>query len=145
MFRRKTASATYKPAPPLEPEINVTPLVDVVLVLLIIFMVIAPNLQEGTPVLLPEVQATDDKAKTEGTEVVLAADGTLYLDDTALERDQLMAALQVLLKEQPDKPLVVKADATLPYGDVRNVFASVQRLGFRNVSMKVAARKPEAT
>ena len=118
---------------------------DVVLVLLIIFMVIAPNLQEGTPVLLPEVNATDDKAKTEGTEVVLAADGTLYLDDTALEREQLMAALQLLLQEQPDKPLVVKADATLPYGEVRNVFASVQRLGFRNVSMKVAARKPEAT
>jgi biopolymer transport protein TolR len=142
MSRRRNATATSsKPASQPEPEINVTPLVDVVLVLLIIFMVIAPNLQEGTPVVLPEVKATDEKAKTEGIEVVVDGSGSLFLDDTPITRDALLEALRELRLAKPDKPLVVKADAKLPYGRVREVFADIQRLGFRNVSMKVAARK----
>jgi biopolymer transport protein ExbD/biopolymer transport protein TolR len=147
MASRRIATATSsKPAAPPEPEINVTPLDDVVLVLLIIFMVIAPNLQEGTPVVLPEVKTTDEKAKTEGIDVVIDGAGALYLDDQLVTREALLDALRELHGSKPDKPLVVKADAKLPYGRVREVFADVQRLGFRNVSMKVAARKdPEET
>jgi biopolymer transport protein TolR len=147
MSSRRTATATSsRPAGQPEPEINVTPLVDVVLVLLIIFMVIAPNLQEGTPVVLPEVKSTDEKAKTDGIEVVVDGTGSLFLDDQPVTRDALLDALRELHTAKPEKPLVVKADAKLPYGRVREVFADVQRLGFRNVSMKVAARKdPEET
>lgn len=144
MASRRTAPATSsRPAAPPEPEINVTPLVDVVLVLLIIFMVIAPNLQEGTPVVLPEVKTTDEKAKTEGIDVVVDGTGALYLDDEPMTREVLLERLRELRDAKPDKPLVVKADAKLPYGRVREVFADVQRLGFRNVSMKVAARKEQ--
>ena len=141
MFRRKNASATSRPEAPLEPEINVTPLVDVVLVLLIIFMVIAPSLQEGTPVVLPEISTPDDKPKPETTEVVLTADGTMFLDDVQTSREDVLATLTRVREANPEKPLVLKADATLPYGEVREVFASFQRLGFRNVSMKVAKRR----
>lgn len=146
MFRRKTASATSsRPAaqPETTPEINVTPLVDVVLVLLIIFMVIAPNLQEGTPVMLPEVSEPDPKPKPEVTEVVLSASGAMYLDDVETPKERVLEELVKIREAKPEKPLVLKADATLPYGQVREVFASFQRLGFRNVSMKVAARRGE--
>lgn len=141
MSRRKNASATSKPEAPLEPEINVTPLVDVVLVLLIIFMVIAPNLQEGTPVVLPEISTPDDKPKPEIIEVALTADRRLFLDDVETSREEVLGALTKAREATPDKPLVLKADAALPYGEVRELFASLQRLGFRNVSMKVAKRR----
>ncbi len=145
MRQRKIATATSsRVAEPPKPEINVTPLVDVVLVLLIIFMVIAPNLQEGTPVLLPEVGHPDEKKRENVLEVVMTPDGRFLMDDVELDKDAMLSAVRQQRVESPDRDLVLKADAKLPYGAVREVFASLSKSGFRNVSLKVASRKEES-
>ena len=95
---KKSASATFtRSVKQPEPEINVTPLVDVVLVLLIIFMVIAPNLQEGTPVVLPEIDAVDEEKHEDTIEVAMTADGKLWLEDE--ERTPLVADRAEALEE----------------------------------------------
>ena len=130
-----------QPAP--EPEINVTPLVDVVLVLLIIFMVIAPNLQSGVPVELPELAAVDKTTREQAIEVVVDRDQALFLDDSRITREALLATLEHAAAQKTPKPVVIKADARLEYGVVRALFADVQRVGVRSVSMKVTSRKAE--
>ncbi len=137
----KTGSATFtKPAAQPRPELNVTPLVDVVLVLLIIFMVVAPSLQEGTPVTLPDVRNVDDAALQNPIEVVMTSDGKLWLDDRETSREAVLASLESSRRARRDRPLLLKADAQIPYGTVRDLFASIQRTGFRNVSLKVAGK-----
>ena len=138
---RKTASATFtRHVKQPEPEINVTPLVDVVLVLLIIFMVIAPNLQEGTPVVLPEILAPDKEKHENNIEVVMSADGKLWLDDKETTREAVLDTLTKTRESRPERVLILKADAALPYSTVRDMFASIQKTGFRNVSLKVSSR-----
>lgn len=140
----KTGPATpSKRAQQPEPEINVTPLVDVVLVLLIIFMVIAPNLQEGTPVLLPEVKQIDEDKLEDAVEVVLDAKGQFLLEDKALDKIQLFDTLAATRAQEPERPIVLKADAQLPYGAVREAFASLQKAGFGMVSLKVSSPEGE--
>lgn len=126
-----------------EPEINVTPLVDVVLVLLIIFMVIAPALQEGTPVVLPEIQQPDKEKFENPLEVVMTADGKLWMDDEESTREAVLASLEKTHQAKPERVLILKADAALPYATVREMFASIQGTGFRNVSLKVSSKKGE--
>ncbi len=141
---KKSASATFtRPVKQPEPEINVTPLVDVVLVLLIIFMVVAPNLQEGTPVVLPEIEAVDKEKYEDTIEVVMAADGKLFLDDEESTREAVLGELEKTHETRPERVLVLKADAQLPYSTVRDMFASIQKTGFRNVSLKVSTKNRE--
>jgi biopolymer transport protein TolR len=135
-----TAARSTRATPP-EPEINVTPLVDVVLVLLIIFMVIAPNLQEGTPVVMPEVRRVDEQPLEGALEVVLDANGQFHIDDAALSSVEMFESVAAARAVEPERPLVLKADAALPYGTVRDAFAALQRAGFGTVSLKVAAEK----
>ena len=124
-----------------EPEINVTPLVDVVLVLLIIFMVIAPSLQEGLPVLLPEATAVDTKKPDHKIEVVMTADGKLHFEENELEEEALLEAVRAAHERQADAAVVLKADASLPYARVREVFASLSKSGMKGVSLKVSTRR----
>jgi len=141
-IRSNTATAaTSKRAQQPEPEINVTPLVDVVLVLLIIFMVIAPNLQEGTPVVLPEVQKPDEEKLEDAVEVVLDAGGKFYLDDNEIDKATLFASLKAARAKDAELPIVLKADAGLPYGTVREAFVSLQKSGFVNVNLKVESKE----
>lgn len=113
--------------------------------LLIIFMVIAPNLQEGTPVVLPEVKAADEKAHEDVIEIVLTADGRYLLDEKELDHDALLGEVARLRGVHPDRILILKADAALPYAKVRDVFASLQQHGFKGVSLKVTTREKEAS
>ena len=123
-------------------EINIIPLVDVVLVLLIIFMVIAPALEHGERVELPSVLQPDkqQKGKLDPVTLTVAASGTLYLEKEALAADVLPGRLADLHAREPDRRVVLKGDGTLDYAKVRDVFTIVQNAGFTGVSLQVQKR-----
>ena len=133
-------SATRKSS--LTPEMNVTPLVDVVLVLLIIFMVVTPQLEAGAAVELPVAMNPDPENKNlEPTTVSLAANGSFFLDRKELTRDALVVELKTLHKSKPDAPVVLKADRGVAYQQVRGVFKAMQDIGFPGISLQVIDRQ----
>jgi biopolymer transport protein TolR len=125
------------------PEINVTPLVDVVLVLLIIFMVVAPRLETGAAVNLP---ALDNVAKKSPGQhkpltVSVTASGLLYLEDDVLLEAELGRELRDQHAQTPERKLVIKADKAARYGVVRKLFKSCQEAGFTGIALQVGERK----
>jgi biopolymer transport protein TolR len=125
-----------------EPEINVTPLVDVVLVLLIIFMVVTPALQEGEAVTLPEITQADPKAKDEDPiEVTIAVADRAVVGEERVLYPQVKGKLKELHKREPEKKVRLKVDERVPYKRVRETFANMQEIGFKGVSLKVTEKK----
>ena len=125
----------------LKPEINITPLVDVVLVLLIIFMVVAPQMEAGASVVLPSISNPDQgNGALEPTTVTLTKDGKLFFEKEELAEDVLVARLKVLHDTKPDARVVLKADTGLAYGKVRAMFKRCQELGFPGASLQVIDR-----
>jgi biopolymer transport protein TolR len=123
-------------------QINVTPLVDVMLVLLVIFMVTAPILQQGVSVNLPRVEAgalTGDEVQLV---VTVSTQGKIYLNDTAMALPELLTKLQAILRERPDRSVYLRADATVPYGDVMRVIGSIRQAGVHRLGM---VTEPPAT
>ncbi|MBL8954943.1 MAG: biopolymer transporter ExbD [Myxococcaceae bacterium] len=119
-------------------DINVTPLVDVVLVLLIIFMVVAPQLEAGVSVALPSIFNPDPgNAAMEPTTVTVTREGKLFFEKEPVELEALKEKLSKLHEQKPDTRLVLKADQSLGYGKVRTVFKACQDLGFPGVSLQV--------
>ena len=120
-------------------EINVTPLVDVMLVLLIIFMVTAPLIQQGVEVKLPEAKAKAIDAEEQKLVLSVRADRSLYLgtgDDAArVSLDRLEELLRANARAMKDRELYLMADRGLPYGFVVEVMATVQRAGIVNLGM----------
>jgi biopolymer transport protein TolR len=120
-------------------EINVTPLVDVMLVLLIIFMVTAPLIQQGIEVALPEVKAQAVKAEDQKLVLSIKADKSLWLgtDDkpARLTLPELEEKLKANARVARDRELYLMADRSLPYGFVVEVMAAVQRAGVTNLGM----------
>ena len=120
-------------------EINVTPLVDVMLVLLIIFMVTAPLIQQGVQVNLPEARAKAVSAEEQKLVLSVKADKTLWLgtseDAAKIPVDQLEEKLRANARAMKDKEIYLFADKTLPYGFIVEVMAAVQRAGVVNVGM----------
>jgi biopolymer transport protein TolR len=120
-------------------EINVTPLVDVMLVLLIIFMVTAPLIQQGVEVKLPEAKAEPVKAEEEKLILSVKGDKSIWLgagDQPArLSLDELEERLRLNARVRRDHELYLMADRTLPYGYVVEVMAAVQRAGVTNLGM----------
>jgi len=120
-------------------EINVTPLVDVMLVLLIIFMVTAPLIQQGVDVNLPEARAKPVEAEEQKLVLSIKADKTLYLgtseDAARVPFERLEEKLRANARAMKDKELYLHADKALPYGFVVDVMATVQRAGVLNVGM----------
>jgi len=134
------------------PEINVTPLVDVVLVLLIIFMVIAPALEHGERVELPGIMQPDknQKGKLDPITVTVGRSGAVYIEKTPTSLEVLPNELANLHAREPDRRVVLKGDGLLDYQKVRDVFAIVQNAGFSGVSLQVQKRgggkeEPEET
>lgn len=134
--RRSGSSLSKMSARPLTSDINVTPLVDVCLVLLIIFMVVTPLLQRGVPVNLP---TTDAPQKTPDTEkqlqVSVKADGTVYLGPLVIRKDQLEGELRKIHEATPDREIAVKGDRLVKYGAVLDVLKACREVGFQNVGL----------
>lgn len=117
-------------------DINVTPLVDVCLVLLIIFMVVTPMLQKGVPVNLP---VTEDPEKTPDTEkqlqISVKSDGSVYLGPNVVRKDQVESSLKEIYGRTPDREIAVKGDRLVKYGDVLDVLKACREVGFNDVGL----------
>jgi biopolymer transport protein TolR len=122
-------------------EINVTPLVDVMLVLLVVFMVTAPLLTVGVPVDLPQTQAPAINEPKEPTVITVNKDGAIFIQDTTIPIDGLVAKLQAITGSNPDAVLYVRGDKDINYGRVMEVMSLVSSAGFRKVSLVAEAPK----
>jgi biopolymer transport protein TolR len=116
-------------------EINVTPMVDVMLVLLIIFMVTAPLIQQGVKVNLPEARAAPVEAAEKKLVLSIDAQRRIYIGEAEVPVDELEKKLASNAKAQADKELYLHADRDVPYGVVVDVMAAAQRAGITNVGM----------
>ncbi|HTY56182.1 MAG TPA: protein TolR [Candidatus Binataceae bacterium] len=116
-------------------QINVTPLVDVMLVLLIIFMVTAPILQQGVQVNLPKVKAAALPGEEQQFVVSITRDNEIYLNDAKLSPADLTGKLQAIAAERPDRQVFIRADEQVSYGEVIRTMAAIKAAGIENVGM----------
>jgi len=116
-------------------QINVTPLVDVMLVLLVIFMVTAPILQQGVTVDLPSAQAGALSDKEPPHVVSVTRAGEVYLDDGRVDAAALADRLREVASAKADSQVFVRADQSVPYGEVVQVMAAIRAAGIRRVGM----------
>jgi len=116
-------------------NINVTPLVDVMLVLLVIFMVTAPILQQGVTINLPKVKAAALTGEEQELVVAVNRNGQVYLNDTLITLPELGPKLQAILKLRPDRQVFLRADQSVRYGDVMRVIATVKGAGVERLGM----------
>jgi biopolymer transport protein TolR len=116
-------------------EINVTPLVDVMLVLLVVFMVAAPLLTIGVPVDLPQTAAPPITDPTEPLVISIDGNGRIFIQDAVIETEALVPRLQAITDNNPDALLYVRADRSIDYGRVLEVMSLVSSAGFRKVSL----------
>jgi biopolymer transport protein TolR len=125
-------------------EINVTPFVDVMLVLLIIFMVAAPLMVVGVPVQLPETAANSlPSDEEEPLSVTIMADGTVMIQTTEVPRDTLVARLRAIATERDSTRVFLRADGAVPYREVMQVMGALNRGGFGNIGLVTEAGGPE--
>jgi biopolymer transport protein ExbD len=125
-------------------DINVTPLVDVVLVHLIIFMVVTPRLQRGQDVVLPRSRVVDKDAGG-GDPLILSitSDKRVWVDKDAYDEKGLEERLREEIVAQPTRPFLLKGDARVTVGDIRRVMATARKAGARGVRIAVEQVKPE--
>ncbi len=116
-------------------EINITPLVDVMLVLLIIFMVTAPMMTEGVNVDLPEVVAKSLDQSEKAVTISLEKDGKLSINSTTMTREIMIARLEKEFKLNPKQTILLAADNSVSYGRVVEVMADVKAAGFEQLGM----------
>ncbi len=130
--RGRRTGGQYRPMA----EINVTPFVDVMLVLLIVFMVAAPLLTSGVAVDLPQSEAKaipDEDNKP--IEITFAKDGKLYIGDSEMKEDRLKFQLQAMTEGQSDRRIYIRADQGLEYGRVMKVIGAINAAGFSKVAL----------
>jgi biopolymer transport protein TolR len=128
-------------------DINVTPLVDVMLVLLIVFMVAAPLLTVGVPVDLPKAQAPAINENKEPLVVTVNAEGAIYIQETPVDNDALVPRLVAITHDNPAADIYVRGDRTISYGRVLEVMSMIASAGFTKVSLiaEPPGAKPGAT
>lgn len=122
--------------------INVTPMVDVMLVLLVIFMVTAPLLTVGVEVDLPDTAATPVQGQDEPLAVTIDAAGTVYLQDTAVTIENLPARLAAVADAKPELRVFVRGDAGVAYGKVMEVVGIVDAAGLRRIALETEPLPP---
>ncbi len=124
-------------------EINVTPLVDVVLVLLIVFMVVTPMLQRGKDVLLPRAKVVDaDPGSGDPLVLSITSDRSVWIDKTPYDPAELEQRLRDEVAAQPTRPLLLKGDTRVTVSELRKVMAAARRAGARGV--RIAVEQVEA-
>ncbi|MEO5363525.1 MAG: protein TolR [Magnetococcus sp. DMHC-8] len=116
-------------------DINVTPMVDIMLVLLVIFMVTAPLLTQGVEVNLPSTHASPLPSKQEPLIITVSQDGTTYIEKTAQTTTQLIEKVTAIRKSNPDLPLFVRGDRKTPYGSVMLVMSQLQQAGVDRIGL----------
>ena len=128
-------------------EINVTPFVDVMLVLLVIFMITAPLLTVGVHVDLPETKASTIRGNDEPLAVSVDKDGKVYIQDSETTVDEIAAKLRAITSNNSDIRIFVRGDAGVNYGRVMEIMGVINAAGFRKVALiarQPGSRKPNA-
>ena len=131
----------------LQSDINVTPLVDVCLVLLIIFMVVTPLLQKGISVQLPTTDNPDKKPENANQKLLTVSLGTppiYYFESDRLAKQEFQQRLDELYQRAPQTEVIIKADQRLKYGEVKEVMKMTKEAGFQNVGL-IADKKVKGT
>ncbi len=116
-------------------EINVTPFVDVMLVLLVVFMITAPLLTVGVPIDLPEATASNLQGSEEPLTVSVNANGEIFLQETLVEPSELAARLLAISKNLKSRRIFVRGDRAVDYGTVMAVMGSLNAAGFNKVAL----------
>jgi biopolymer transport protein TolR len=125
-------------------EINVTPFVDVMLVLLIVFMVTAPLLTVGVPVDLPKSKAQALSQDREPLSVTVRRDGGIYLQNTRVSEDDLVPRLTAIAANGYDQRIFVRGDKSVDYGRVMQVMALISAAGFTHIGLVTDIAKPRS-
>ena len=129
--------------PDVKSDINVTPLVDVVLVLLIIFMVVTPMLQKGVNVVLPLTTNPDKKPDSENQLIVsVKSDSTIYIDTNWVPKTEFVTQMKEMYQRSPGKEIMIKGDSRLRYKDIKKVMDMINEAGYENVGL-ITERIPE--
>ena len=127
------------------PVMNVTPLVDVVLVLLIIFMVVIPALEQGLAIQLPGIKNVDEKkGSSEPYALSITREGSVYFEDQEVPFDQIQVRLKAAVRKEPQRRILLRGDRQAPYVKVRELYKMAQEVGFPGVSLKVNHRQDDA-
>jgi biopolymer transport protein TolR len=127
----RRAKGRYRPLA----EINVTPMVDVMLVLLIIFMVTAPLMTSGVSVDLPKTNAQPLNSDSEPLTVSIKADGSIFLQEQAVDVAELVAKLQAIAQNNAERRIFVRGDKDLAYGRIMEVMGTITQGGFTKVAL----------
>ena len=140
------ATATKRTSSRATPVMNVTPLVDVVLVLLIIFMVVIPAMQKGAQIDLPSIFHVDEESKgrADPVNLSLTRDGQIHLDTEVLAEATVEPRLREIHEAEPLRRVVLKGDRGVRYEEARTLFALCQKIGFPGVSLQVNERRDGA-
>ncbi|MDH3474535.1 MAG: protein TolR [Rhodospirillales bacterium] len=145
--RRRRAGGGYRPMS----DINVTPFVDVMLVLLIVFMVTAPLLTVGVPVDLPKTKAKALSQPEEPLVISINASGVVFIQETEVELDNLVPRLAAITENKPDTRIYLRGDRAVDYGRIMEVMTRVNTAGFTHLALvselprKDAAKKEAAS
>jgi biopolymer transport protein TolR len=145
--RRRRAGGGYRPMS----DINVTPFVDVMLVLLIVFMVTAPLLTVGVPVDLPKTKAKALSQPEEPLVISINSSGVVFIQETEVELDNLVPRLAAITENKPDTRIYLRGDRAVDYGRIMEVMTRVNTAGFTHLALvselprKDAAKKEAAS
>jgi biopolymer transport protein TolR len=116
-------------------DINMTPFIDIMLVLLIVFMVAAPLLTVGVPVDLPKTNAAPLEAQKDPLFVTVRADGAVYVQETAVDMDRIVPLLIAVTENNPEARIFVRGDAAINYGKMLQVMGTMSAAGFKKVGL----------
>jgi biopolymer transport protein TolR len=121
-------------------EINVTPFVDVMLVLLIVFMVTAPLLTVSIPIELPRTEAKQSAAETDPLSITIRSDGVIFLQETQVTLEELVPRLRAISNEGYDRSIYIRGDARTEWDTMAEVLANVSSAGFRKLQLVTDTR-----